>query len=210
MKIALSLSVAVLLLASANFMTGQDKSPAPQDRKSGLKIALVNLRDCFDQTKVGKVKDLESELDKTQAGYNDELNKRKQDIQKIRDQMAGVPQETKLYQELRGQIALAVAQLEAKKKLAEVEIKERQRAFRLDIYNDIVSAIKNVSEERSIDLVLKIDAPSSPDEDDERSSIEMRILYRQVLYFKDTEDINITAKVVEKMNAEYAKTKVNK
>lgn len=174
------------------------------EQKGDLKVAVVNLRDCFDKAKIYKVKDLEETLEKQQKALVDDLEARAKVIREIEAQMKTLAPDSPLYQELRSQRALKLGEAEARKKLGELEIKEKQRAFRLKIYQDILDACKFIAQERGIDLVLKIDAPSS-EEEEERSGIELRILYRQILFSSDR--LDITVDVVKKMNAEYEKIK---
>lgn len=206
-----TLSAFALAVAAAAFsFRSRPDTPAvtpvfrQNEPKGDLKVAVVNLRDCFDKAKVYRVKDLEETLENQQKALLDDLEARAKVIREIEAQMKTLSPDSALYQELRSQRALKLGEAEARKKVGELQIKEDQRKFRFKVYQDILDASKFIAQERGIDLVLKIDAPS-PEEDEERSGIELRILYRQTLYSSDR--LDITADVIKKMNAEYEKIK---
>lgn len=170
-------------------------------RLKDLKIGIVNLKDCFDKEKYRHVRDLENEMNERLEELKKELESLDKEITAIREKMRDVPPDFDLFQDLRQKLVMKQAQYRAKKDVGETELRELTRKYRGQIYDEVMLVIGRVAKELDLDIVFKADAPPSKEDVEKRGSVEMKMLYRAVLYH--SEKLDITKTVLEKLNADY-------
>lgn len=173
-------------------------TPRESPKLSDLRIGIVNLKDCFDKERVGHVKVLEEEINAKRDELSKDLENREKELKGIISRINDLPSDSALAQELRRQLVLKNAEFKAKRDVGNAELKEMVRKFRADIYEEVLQAVRIVSTDRKLDLVLKADAPSTEEDVEDKGSVEMRLLTRAVLFHSDS--IDITEDVVKKLN----------
>jgi len=180
---------------------GKPQPPTPPretPKLSDLKIGIVNLKDCFDKERVGHVKLLEEEINAKRDELTKDLESREKELKGIVNRINDLPSDSALAQELRRQLVLKNAEFKAKRDVGNAELKEMVRKFRADIYEEVLQAVRLVSTDRKLDLVLKADAPATEEDVEDKGSVEMRLLTRAVLFHSDS--IDITEDVVKRLN----------
>jgi Skp family chaperone for outer membrane proteins len=179
--------------------SASQSTPKETPKLGDLKLGIVNLKECFDKERIRHVKILEEEINAKREELQKDLENREKEVKAILRKIPELDPNSDLYQEYRRQLVLMNAEMKAKKEVGTAELKEMVRKFRADVYDEVLLAVRQVSVERKLDLVLKADAPPTEDEIEDRGSVEMRLLTRTVLFHADS--IDITDDVVKRMNA---------
>ena len=202
LKLPAILAAALILAAAAGTASAQDK-----DKQAPFKLGVVNLRTCFDKEKFERVKEIDADLQK----LADEYAKRIQEIEKkmvqLKEQVEGLPPESKL----RAEKILLLRRLETDLKFEKEYGKAQYLDFysdkKIEIYNEIRRVVDLIAKEQKFDLILRMEAPTLSDQQDPEN-VTQRINNRVVLYHHESTDI--TTLVVERLNAEYKKQKLEK
>ena len=179
--------------------------PGEQDKdKAGFKLGVVNLRTCFDKDKFERVKEIDSDLQK----LADEYAKRIQEIEKkmvqLKEQVDGLPAESKLRADKILQLRRLETDLKFEKEYGKAQYLDFYSDKKIEIYNEIRRVVALIAQEQKYDLILRVEAPTLSDQQDPEN-VTQRINNRVVLY--SHESVDITALVVDRLNAEYKKQK---
>lgn len=188
---------ALLMLASAGTAFGQEK-----DKQ--FKLGVVNLRICFDKDKYERVKEIDSDLQKLADEYAKKIQEIEKKMVQLKEQIEGLPAESKL----RADKILQMRRLEADHKFEKEYGKAQYLDFysdkKIEIYNEIRRVVALIAAEQKFDLILRVESPTLSDQQDPEN-VTQRINNRVVLFSHD--NVDITAAVVERLNAEYKKAK---
>ncbi|HEV3028523.1 MAG TPA: OmpH family outer membrane protein [Planctomycetota bacterium] len=192
------LTAALTLAAGSGYVSAQDKD------KPGFKLGVVNLRICFDKDKYERVKEIDSDLQK----LADEYAKKIQDIEKkmvqLKEQIEGLPAESKLRADKILQMRRLEADLKFEKEYGKAQYLDFYSDRKIEIYNEIRRVVALIAQEQKFDLILRVESPTLNDQQDPEN-VTQRINNRVVLY--NHESVDITGLVVERLNAEYKKQK---
>jgi Skp family chaperone for outer membrane proteins len=201
LKLPATLAAALILAAAAGTASAQDKD------KPAFKLGVVNLRTCFDKEKFERVKEIDAELQK----LADEYAKRIQEIEKkmvqLKEQVEGLPPESKLRADKILQLRRLETDLKFEKEYGKAQYLDFYSDKKIEIYNEIRRVVDLIAKEQKFDLILRMEAPSLSDQQDPEN-VTQRINNRVVLYHH--ESVDITSLVVERLNAEYKKQKLEK
>ena len=197
---ALRAAAFVLAAASAPAFAGE-----PQDKdKQSFKLGVVNLRICFDKDKYERVKEIDADLQK----LADEYAKKIQDIEKkmvqLKEQIEGLPAESKLRADKILQIRRLEADLKFEKEYGKAQYLDFYSDRKIEIYNEIRRVVALIAQEQKFDLILRVESPTLSDQQDPEN-VTQRINNRVVLY--SHESVDITTLVLERLNSEYKKQK---
>lgn len=197
-KLPSLLTAALLLASGAGIATAQDKE------KQGFKLGVVNLRICFDKDKYERVKEIDADLQK----LADEYAKKIQDIEKkmvqLKEQIEGLPAESKLRADKILQMRRLEADLKFEKEYGKAQYLDFYSDRKIEIYNEIRRVVALIAQEQKFDLILRVESPTLSDQQDPEN-VTQRINNRVVLY--SHESVDITNLVVERLNSEYKKQK---
>jgi Skp family chaperone for outer membrane proteins len=176
--------------------------PADAQDKS-FKVGVVNLRSCFDKDKVERVKDVDAELQKMAEDFARKLEDIKKEMERLQEQIKGLPPGSKLRQEKLAQLKRREADIKIEQDLGKSLYLDFYGDKKIEIYNEVRRVVDLLAKELKLDLVLRVE-PSMLDEQD-NETVTQRINTRVVLFH--SEGMDITAQVVERLNAEYKKAK---
>ena len=197
-KLSTLLAAAAVLAAGAGTASAQDKD------KQGFKLGVVNLRICFDKEKYERVKEIDADLQK----LADEYAKKIQDIEKkmvqLKEQIEGLPAESKLRADKILQMRRLEADLKFEKEYGKAQYLDFYSDRKIEIYNEIRRVVALIAQEQKFDLILRVESPTLSDQQDPEN-VTQRINNRVVLY--SHESVDITGIVLERLNAEYKKQK---
>jgi len=197
-KLSALLAAAAVLAAGAGTASAQDKD------KQGFKLGVVNLRICFDKEKYERVKEIDADLQK----LADEYAKKIQDIEKkmvqLKEQIEGLPAESKLRADKILQMRRLEADLKFEKEYGKAQYLDFYSDRKIEIYNEIRRVVALIAQEQKFDLILRVESPTLSDQQDPEN-VTQRINTRVVLY--SHESVDITNLVLERLNAEYKKQK---
>jgi len=197
-KLSTLLAAAAVLAAGAGTASAQDKD------KQGFKLGVVNLRICFDKEKYERVKEIDADLQK----LADEYAKKIQDIEKkmvqLKEQIEGLPAESKLRADKILQMRRLEADLKFEKEYGKAQYLDFYSDRKIEIYNEIRRVVALIAQEQKFDLILRVESPTLSDQQDPEN-VTQRINNRVVLY--SHESVDITNLVLERLNAEYKKQK---
>lgn len=199
-------AAAALLLAASPALSQETPAAraltAPPQEKS-FKLGVVNLRTCFDKDKYERVKALDAEL----AKLGEELAKKVKDIEaemeRLQEQIKGLPSGSKLRQEKIAQLKRLEANRKIEGDLGKTIYLDFYSDKKIEIYNEIRRVVELIAKEQKYDLVLRIEPGFLEEQDNE--TVTQRINNRVVLFHN--EGMDITAQVVERLNAEDKKTR---
>ena len=198
LRLPAMLTAALVLAVGSGIATAQEKD------KQGFKLGVVNLRICFDKDKYERVKEIDADLQK----LADEYAKKIQDIEKkmvqLKEQIEGLPAESKLRADKILQMRRLEADLKFEKEYGKAQYLDFYSDRKIEIYNEIRRVVALIAQEQKFDLILRVESPTLSDQQDPEN-VTQRINNRVVLY--SHESVDITNLVLERLNAEYKKQK---
>ena len=183
-------------------------SAGEQDKdKPGFKLGVVNLRTCFDKDKFERVKEIDTELQKLADDYAKRIQEIEKKMVQLKEQVDGLPPESKLRADKILQLRRLETDLKFEKEYGKAQYLEFYSDKKIEIYNEIRRVVGLIAQEQKYDLILRVEAPTLNDQQDPEN-VTQRINNRVVLYHH--ESVDITTLVVERLNAEYKKQKLEK
>jgi len=185
-----------LLLPAGAGAEGRQDPPRP------LRIGIFNLKDCTDPAKYDYARDLRQELVAAGKTYDDELNGIKDKCEKLKEVLRAITDKnSSLYMDKYMQLKLAEAQFDMAKKIHNNTLVSKHAGNQNLCYGEARRVIALIAQEMKLDLVLRVEDQGG--DDDSPEMIAQRNLLRTVLYHDPA--LDITAKVVAKLNEEYRK-----
>jgi len=201
LKLPAILAAALTLAAAAGTASAQDKD------KPGFKLGVVNLRTCFDKDKFERVKEIDADLQKLADDYAKRIQEIEKKMVQLKEQVEGLPPESKLRAEKILQLRRLETDLKFEKEYGKAQYLDFYSDKKIEIYNEIRRVVGLIAQEQKFDLILRIEAPTLNDQQDPEN-VTQRINNRVVLFHHESTDI--TNLVVERLNAEYKKQKLEK
>ena len=192
---------AALILASGPAFA---EAPAGEQEKTSFKLGVVNLRICFDKDKYERVKEVDVELQKLADDYSKRIQEIEKKMVQLKEQIEGLPAESKLRADKILQMRRLETDLKFEKEYGKAQYLDFYSDKKIEIYNEIRRVVGLIAQEQKYDLILRIEAPTLNDQQDPEN-VTQRINNRVVLYSHDS--VDITASVLERLNAEYKKQK---
>ena len=177
--------------------------PGEQD-KAPFKLGVVNLRICFDKDKFERVKEIDTELQKLADEYAKKIQEIEKKMVQLKEQVDGLPPESKLRADKILQLRRLETDLKFEKEYGKAQYLDFYSDKKIEIYNEIRRVVGLIAQEQKYDLILRVEAPTLNDQQDPEN-VTQRINNRVVLY--SHESVDITALVVERLNAEHKKQK---
>ena len=198
LKVPATLAAVLILAAAAGTASAQDKD------KPAFKLGVVNLRTCFDKDKFERVKEIDAELQKLADEYAKKIQEIEKKMVQLKEQVEGLPPESKLRAEKILQLRRLETDLKFEKEYGKAQYLDFYSDKKIEIYNEIRRVVGLIAQEQKYDLILRIEAPTLNDQQDPEN-VTQRINNRVVLYSHDS--VDITTLVVERLNAEHKKQK---
>src|SRR5579859_214721 len=193
------------LLGAALFLAAASGSAAAQDKdKTGFKLGVVNLRICFDKDKYERVKEIDADLQKLADEYAKKIQEIEKKMVQLKEQIEGLPAESKLRADKILQMRRLEADLKFEKEYGKAQYLDFYSDRKIEIYNEIRRVVGLIAQEQKFDLILRVESPTLSDQQDPEN-VTQWINNRVVLY--NHESVDITTLVVERLNAEYKKQK---
>lgn len=177
---------------------------AGQDKQ--IKVGIVNMKHCFDESKCERVKELQKQLKELKDKIEAELQDLQKQVQTLDSKIKGLANpEGPLFKKFRQERAELLGKAKVKEELGKVELQEFWRKSRGNVYDEVCKAVDVVAKAKGLDLVLKDDAPAQDETDQEKAQVpsDLKIVYRAILFYSDKFDI--TKDVLQKMNEEWQK-----
>jgi Skp family chaperone for outer membrane proteins len=186
-----------VLLAS---ITTMNMNPVNANAE-GFKIGIVDISGVFD--KYDKRTDLDQELTDFVKEIQDEINKKKKEMIELDEetQLLDLGSETRSKNE--DMLERKKVELEGYAKFAERQLLKRNKAFFEKIYSEVVKKVEEIGESEGYDLIIKKEEPELNSQ--QITDLQFKIGIRTVLYHSKA--VDITAIVIEHLNAEYSKEK---
>jgi Skp family chaperone for outer membrane proteins len=180
--------------------------PPPDQDKAPFKLGVVNLRICFDKDKYERVKEIDVELQKLADDYAKRIQEIEKKMVQLKEQIEGLPAESKLRAEKILQMRRLETDLKFEKEYGKAQYLDFYSDRKIEIYNEIRRVVTIIAQEQKFDLVLRVESPGVSDQQDPEN-VTQRINNRVVLY--STENMDITNLVLERLNADYKKQKAS-
>jgi Skp family chaperone for outer membrane proteins len=193
-----SLSALLVLFAAANIASAQEKEKPP------FKLGVINLRTCFDKDKVERVKEVDAALQKLADDYAKRIQEIEKKMVQLKDQVEGLPAESKLRADKILQMRRLETDLKFEKEYGKAQYLDFYSDKKIEIYSEIRRVVGLIAQEQKYDLVLRIEASTLSDPQDPEN-VTQRINNRVVLYSPDS--VDITNLVVDRLNVEYRSEK---
>lgn len=193
-----------LLMATLALLAGGGAASAQEKEKTNFKFGVVNLRICFDKDKYERVKEIDAELQKLADDYSKRIQEIEKKMVQLKEQIEGLPQESKLRADKILQMRRLETDLKFEKEYGKAQYLDFYSDRKIEIYNEIRRVVGMIAQEQKFDLILRVESPTLNDQQDPEN-VTQRINNRVVLY--SHESVDITSLVVERLNAEYKKQK---
>ena len=193
-----TLTATLILAAAAATATAQEKD------KASFKVGVVNLRICFDKDKFERVKEVDADLQKLADEYAKRIREIETNMVKLKEQVEGLPPESKLRADKILQLRRLEVDLKFDKEYGKAQYLDFYSDKKIEIYNEIRRVVALIAQEQKFDLILRVESPTLSDQQDPEN-VTQRINNRVVLFSHDNMDI--TNLVVDRLNAEYKKQK---
>ena len=193
-----TLTAFLILAAAAATATAQEKD------KTSFKVGVVNLRICFDKDKFERVKEVDADLQKLADEYAKRIREIETNMVKLKEQVEGLPPESKLRADKILQLRRLEVDLKFDKEYGKAQYLDFYSDKKIEIYNEIRRVVALIAQEQKFDLILRVESPTLSDQQDPEN-VTQRINNRVVLFSHDNMDI--TNLVVDRLNAEYKKQK---
>ena len=189
-----------VLLAS---ITTMNMNPVNANAE-GFKIGIVDIGGVFD--KYDKRTDLDQELSDFVKEIQDEVNKKRKEIIDLDEetQLLDLGSETRSKNEDMSE--RKKVELEGYVKFSERQLLKRNKIFFEQIYSEVVKKVEEIGEGEGYDLIIKKEEPEL--NSGQIADLQFKIGIRTVLYHSKA--VDITAIVIEHLNAEYSKEKEKK
>jgi Skp family chaperone for outer membrane proteins len=200
LKLPAIMTAAVILAAGPAFA----ETPAGEQEKTSFKLGVVNLRICFDKDKYERVKEVDVELQKLADDYSKRIQEIEKKMVQLKEQIEGLPAESKLRADKILQMRRLETDLKFEKEYGKAQYLDFYSDKKIEIYNEIRRIVTLIAQEQKFDLILRVESPGLSDQQDPEN-VTQRINNRVVLYSHDS--VDITASVLERLNAEYKKQK---
>ncbi|MBV8878781.1 MAG: OmpH family outer membrane protein [Planctomycetaceae bacterium] len=197
MKLPALLTAALVLLAGSGLAVAQEKDKS-------FKLGVVNLRICFDKDKYERVKEIDADLQKLADDYAKKIQEIEKKMVQLKEQIEGLPAESKLRADKILQMRRLEADLKFEKEYGKAQYLDFYSDKKIEIYNEIRRVVALIAQEQKFDLILRVESPTLSDQQDPEN-VTQRINNRVVLY--SHESVDITSLVLERLNAEYKKAK---
>jgi len=170
----------------------------------GLKIGIIDIVVAFDKYEKNAV--LTQDLKDREKEFKDEINKKRKEMIDLNEetQLLDLGSETRgknedMYERKR-------IDLEGHAQFAERQLLKRYKNVVEQIYGEIVKKVEEIGESEGYDLIIKKQEPEL--DSGQISDLNVNIGMRTVLY--NSKAVDITAIVIEHLNAEYSKEKEKK
>src|SRR4026209_2558577 len=200
LKLPATFAAALILATGAGLASAQDKD------KPTFKLGVVNLRTCFGKDKYERVKEIDAELQKLADDYAKRIQEIEKKMVQLKEQVEGLPPESKLRAEKILQLRRLETDLKFEKEYGKAQYLDFYSDKKIEIYNEIRRVVDLIAKEQKYDLILRVEAPTLNDQQDPEN-VTQRINNRVVLYSHDS--VDITTLVVERLNVEYKKQKAS-
>ncbi len=192
------------ILTAALILAAGPGAAIAQDKDKSFKLGVVNLRICFDKDKYERVKEIDTELQKLADDYAKRIQEIEKKMVQLKEQIEGLPAESKLRAEKILQMRRFETDLKFEKEYGKAQYLDFYSDRKIEIYNEIRRVVALIAQEQKFDLILRVESPTLSDQQDPEN-VTQRINNRVVLY--SHESVDITAIVLERLNAEYKKQK---
>ncbi len=190
-----------LLLAALTgciaFCTALNVTVAKDDKFEPVKIGVVSMKRVFENNK--KNLSWNEEMDQQRETLLAELRKMQSQIEADSADMATRKKGSKDYLDLRTQVVEKRAMLEARQKLYEQQLLEKEKDWTEKLYLEILEVIKRVAQDKGLDMVIAKEEFKFPSES--TNELLLTIKTSKVLYHG--EELDITNDVLAAVDGEY-------
>ena len=175
-----------------------------QDAYGTTKVAVVDIPAA--STRYVRTGDLEGEFEQRRLKFNEERNALQQRIQRTGQSLQEeLKPGTAEFEERRKQLVMLEAELQWFVEAEGQKIEQGLADSLRSIYEDIQEAVREVAEERGIEVVLAADR--LPDEPAQSTTqIRQQIVLQKAIYWSPR--VDLTEEVVTRLNARYEERKV--
>ncbi len=170
----------------------------------GFKIGIVDISGVFE--KYEKRKDLDQDLKDLEKEFQDEINKKKKEMIDLDEETQLLDLGSEIRRKNVDMLERKNVELEGYAKFAERQLLRRYKTFFEETYDEVVKMVEEIGARDSYDLIIKKEEPEL--KSGQISDLQFKIGIRTVLYHSQAADI--TASVIEHLNAVYLKEKEKK
>ena len=170
----------------------------------GFKIGIIDIDVVFD--KYEKKEDLARDLQDREKGFKDEINKKRNEMVDLSEETQLLDLGSEARRKNEDMYERKRIDLEGQAKFAERQLLKRYKNVVEKIYGEIVKKVEEIGESEGYDLIIKKQEPEL--DSGQISDLNVNIGMRTVLY--NSKAVDITAIVIEHLNAEYSKEKEKK
>lgn len=189
------LVVAVTTFACTRLSVGQGGATWPATRSATVDI--VKIFNDFQQTK-----DLNDELSKRGDGLKKEIGDKRKILENKRTELEAFKQDSPDYNKRFQELMKQDIEFTTWGQYMQAQVEAEHRVWLKRTYQQIIDAVKQISKERGIDVVMYSDAPAIEGENLEAMRDNIR---RRKIIWSDTQ-MDITEPVLQRLNRDYDKS----
>ena len=170
----------------------------------GLKIGIIDIVVAFDKYEKNAV--LTQDLKDREKEFKDEINKKRNEMVDLSEETQLLDLGSEARRKNEDMYERKRIDLEGHAQFAERQLLKRYKNVVEQIYGEIVKKTEEIGESEGYDLIIKKQEPEL--DSGQISDLNVNIGMRTVLY--NSKAVDITAIVIEHLNAEYSKEKEKK
>lgn len=203
--VRLTIAMAVVLSIMAAPAVSLQDEEAKKAPAAGLKVGVVNLKECFNAEKVAWVKEVDDQLNGQIREFQKQLAAAKKKVQDIKDKIAALPKDSGMLPELYREERILEAQMKADKEIFQAQYLSLYTEKKTAIYNEIIRIAAIIGNDRGFDLILRAEEAQLDSEMLTERNLTSKIQQRLVLYHAP--NLDITDDVIKGLNEEYDRRK---
>lgn len=177
---------------------GQRLEAQNQAKAEKTAVAVVNVAELI--AKCQKNKDFQASVEKRQVLLRQEQEKRQGAIGDLKNDMDLLAPNTAARTKKEREITKALYEFQAWQQIEQQNLLRDQRTALIELYGEIEQAVASIAQREGYDLVL-FDTPS-PDFNNLNPEQLIQVIGNRRVVYRD-KDVNITPKVLEKLNRDH-------
>jgi Skp family chaperone for outer membrane proteins len=202
MRISSRLAIGLLAAAGVVAISLSGGAGAQAPIPAGpLKIAILDMNDCWNTDKSGQAKALQGLLTEARNKLNAELVDLQAELTKKTDQLKAMQPGEGLYTKLAMDYTMLEHRLKVTRELGQRGLVDLQAKYRNDLYVAARKMASTVALEEKIDLVLRGDDGAFEEEGSRTEMASQKNLLRAVLFYQPA--LDITPVVLKRLNDEF-------
>jgi len=177
----------------------------PPAANGGLRFAVVNLKNCFDEQNYEYAREVTAQLKALDESNQRKLQGIESEMRELENKMKAVQRGSTLWQDFLRKAKVLEQQYKIEKDFARLTFTAEYSEKKMEVYKEIRRCIDIYGRDRKYDFIFRVEEPQLDEDMPQYAS--QQIAQRVVLYHGDAFDV--TKDVLKLLNAEWQKKKAS-